>query len=62
MALFFFVLISTTITIMDGLVGQFFTKWVPRPDVMTRRKTDEAISTSLRRMKTDRIDLLQFHW
>jgi len=41
---------------------QFFTKWVPRPEAMTRRKTDEAIATSLRRMKTDRIDLLQFHW
>lgn len=50
------------ISIYLSIAGQFFTKWVPRPDVMTRRKTEEAISTSLRRMKTDRIDLLQFHW
>lgn len=42
---------------------QYFTKWVPRPDeAITRKSTDEAIYRSLSRMKTDQLDLLQFHW
>ena len=41
---------------------QAFTKWVPYPGVMTRRVVEEAIAVSLRRMGTDRLDLLQFHW
>lgn len=43
---------------------QFYTKWVPRPglDSVSRSFATEAIDKSLRRMKTDRLDLLQFHW
>jgi len=38
------------------------TKWVPRPGPMTRAIVEEAIDTSLRRMDTPALDLLQFHW
>ncbi len=41
---------------------QFFTKWVPRPTPISRKATEDAIGRSLRRMKTDRLDLVQFHW
>jgi aryl-alcohol dehydrogenase-like predicted oxidoreductase len=41
---------------------QAFTKWVPHPGAMTRRIVEEAIGVSLRRMATDSLDLLQFHW
>jgi aryl-alcohol dehydrogenase-like predicted oxidoreductase len=41
---------------------QAFTKWVPHPGPMTRRTVEDAIGVSLRRMATDRLDLLQFHW
>jgi Aldo/keto reductase family len=41
---------------------QFFTKWVPRPEEITRRMAGEAVDRSRRRMGADRIDLLQFHW
>ncbi|MET0154340.1 MAG: aldo/keto reductase [Candidatus Binatia bacterium] len=38
------------------------TKWVPRPGPMTRAIVEQAIDTSLRRMDTDALDVLQFHW
>jgi aryl-alcohol dehydrogenase-like predicted oxidoreductase len=41
---------------------QAFTKWVPPPGPMTRRVVEEAVAVSLRRMRVDRLDLLQFHW
>lgn len=41
---------------------QAFTKWVPYPGPMTRRVVEDAVATSMRRMDTDRLDLLQFHW
>ena len=41
---------------------QTFTKWVPRPGPMTRGVVEQAVDVSLRRMDTDRLDLLQFHW
>ena len=41
---------------------QFFTKWVPRPTRISRKETEDAIGRSLRRMNTDRLDLVQFHW
>ncbi len=41
---------------------QAFTKWVPPPGAMTRRVVEEAVGVSLRRMGTDCLDLLQFHW
>lgn len=39
-----------------------FTKWVPRPEPMTRPIVKEAIQRSLRRMQISTLDLLQFHW
>lgn len=45
---------------LDEMVA--FTKWVPRPAKMPRHVVEDAINTSLRRMQTDRLDLLQFHW
>ena len=42
--------------------SQAFTKWVPRPGPMTRPLVEDAMNISLRRMKTDTLDLLQFHW
>jgi aryl-alcohol dehydrogenase-like predicted oxidoreductase len=41
---------------------QAFTKWVPPPGPMTRRVVEEAVAVSRRRMRVDRLDLLQFHW
>lgn len=41
---------------------RFFTKWVPRPQEVTREIATAAIDRSLRRMETDRLDLVQFHW
>lgn len=41
---------------------RFFTKWVPRPQEITKAFTTAAIDKSLRRMETDRLDLVQFHW
>ena len=41
---------------------QFFTKWVPYPEMISRKQATEAIQKSLFRMKTDSLDLLQFHW
>ena len=35
---------------------------MPRPDVITKKNVDEAINRSLKRMQSDSIDLLQFHW
>ena len=41
---------------------QAFTKWVPRPEPMTRQVVENNIDISRRRMGMDRLDLLQFHW
>ena len=41
---------------------RFFTKWVPRPQPMTRDLVEANIGRSLRRMGTPALDLLQFHW
>ena len=41
---------------------QAFTKWVPSPGPMTRGVVALAMDVSLRRMATDCLDLLQFHW
>lgn len=41
---------------------QAFTKWVPQPMLMTQRVVQEAVDVSLRRMDTESLDLLQFHW
>ena len=41
---------------------QFLTKWVPKPQEITKEVVVDAVDRSLRRMKTDHLDLLQFHW
>jgi aryl-alcohol dehydrogenase-like predicted oxidoreductase len=41
---------------------QAFTKWVPHPGRMTRRIVEDAVGVSLRRMRVDCLDVLQFHW
>lgn len=41
---------------------QAFTKWVPRPMKMTRQLVQDAIDVSRRRMATEALDLVQFHW
>ena len=40
---------------------QLLTKWVPRPGYLTRDDVREAVARSLERMKTDQLDMLQFH-
>ncbi len=40
---------------------QLLTKWVPKPGVQTREGVREAVQLSLDRMKSERLDLLQFH-
>lgn len=38
------------------------TKWCPQPGRVTRAAADAAVAKSLRRMQTDRLDVLQLHW
>jgi aryl-alcohol dehydrogenase-like predicted oxidoreductase len=45
---------------LDGLLA--FTKWVPNPGGMTRSAVEQAVDRSRRRMATETLDLLQFHW
>ncbi|HTR01737.1 MAG TPA: aldo/keto reductase [Thermoanaerobaculia bacterium] len=40
---------------------QLFTKWVPKPGPLTLADTRAAVERSLARLRTSRIDLLQFH-
>jgi aryl-alcohol dehydrogenase-like predicted oxidoreductase/enamine deaminase RidA (YjgF/YER057c/UK114 family) len=39
-----------------------FTKWCPTPGPMTPEIVRAGVGESLRRMRTDRVDLMQFHW
>ncbi len=41
---------------------QALTKWVPDPQRITRAMTLAAVEMSLRRMRSETIDLVQFHW
>jgi aryl-alcohol dehydrogenase-like predicted oxidoreductase len=41
---------------------QFLTKWVPKPQEITKKIVMGAVDRSLTRMQVDSIDLLQFHW
>ncbi|MGH9991375.1 MAG: aldo/keto reductase [Nitrososphaera sp.] len=41
---------------------QALTKWVPDPQRITRTIAQASIERSLRRMRLETIDLLQFHW
>jgi len=41
---------------------QLFTKWCPSPGRMTKDVVSKAINESLRKMRTSRLHLIQFHW
>jgi aryl-alcohol dehydrogenase-like predicted oxidoreductase len=41
---------------------QALTKWVPDPQKITRAVTRAAVDSSMRRMRVNSIDLVQFHW
>lgn len=41
---------------------RFFTKWVPRPQRITRDIVEEAVHISRERMGMESLDMLQFHW
>jgi len=41
--------------------ARFFTKWVPKPGPVSRDEVRAAVTRSLSRMHTERLDLLQFH-
>jgi aryl-alcohol dehydrogenase-like predicted oxidoreductase len=45
----------------SGPSVQLLTKWVPKPGSLTKDDARTAVRRSLDRMKTDRLDLLQFH-
>ncbi|MCE7995559.1 MAG: aldo/keto reductase [Roseivirga sp.] len=40
---------------------QAFTKWVPEPGEMTRENVRKAIELSLKKLRTEQIEVLQFH-
>ncbi|MCV0410426.1 aldo/keto reductase [Nitrosopumilus sp.] len=47
---------------IDKTQSQALTKFVPNPGPMSNSIVTYHIEQSLKKMKTDRIDLLQFHW
>ena len=50
--------------VIAGIFGERaerLTKWTPKPGPMSREDVREAVERSLKRLRTDRIDLLQFH-
>jgi aryl-alcohol dehydrogenase-like predicted oxidoreductase/enamine deaminase RidA (YjgF/YER057c/UK114 family) len=46
----------------QGVQLQAFTKWCPQPGAMTRDTVRAAVDLARQRMRTGRIDLMQFHW
>ena len=44
-----------------GRSAQLFTKWVPKPGPVTRDDVRNAVQRSLDRLRTDAVDLMQFH-
>ncbi len=55
-------LIAGTLKAAGTHAVQAFTKWCPQPGAMTREVVRAGVQRSLERLRTDRIDLLQFHW
>ncbi len=51
--------------VIAGMFGgeraERLTKWTPKPGPVSREDVREAVERSLKRLRTDRIDLLQFH-
>jgi len=50
--------------VIAGIFGERaerLTKWTPKPGPVSREDVREAVERSLKRLHTDRIDLLQFH-
>lgn len=41
--------------------SQLFTKWVPTPGQVTKAQVREAVQRALKRLQTERINLMQFH-
>jgi aryl-alcohol dehydrogenase-like predicted oxidoreductase len=41
--------------------SQLFTKWVPTPGQVTKEQVREAVQRALKRLRTERINLMQFH-
>ncbi len=41
---------------------KFFTKWVPKPQKITRNVVEKAVDISRKRMGMETLDMLQFHW
>jgi aryl-alcohol dehydrogenase-like predicted oxidoreductase/enamine deaminase RidA (YjgF/YER057c/UK114 family) len=44
-----------------GSTAQMLTKWVPKPGRVSKAETRAAVERALTRLRTDAIDLLQFH-
>lgn len=44
-----------------GAGTHMLTKWVPKPGPVTREEVREAVQTRLDRLKTQKVDLLQYH-
>jgi aryl-alcohol dehydrogenase-like predicted oxidoreductase len=47
---------------LGAATPSFFTKWCPQPRRYSPVEVDAAIGRSLSRMRTPKLDLLQFHW
>ena len=45
----------------QGANVQILTKWVPKPGPKTKKDVREAVQRSIARLKTKRLDILQFH-
>ncbi|MEW6320127.1 MAG: aldo/keto reductase [Acidobacteriota bacterium] len=41
--------------------AELCTKWVPKPGAVTKAEAREAVARALTRLRTDRLDLLQYH-
>lgn len=44
-----------------GAKAQCFTKWVPTPGAVTREQVRAAVQRACERLRTERVELLQFH-
>jgi aryl-alcohol dehydrogenase-like predicted oxidoreductase/enamine deaminase RidA (YjgF/YER057c/UK114 family) len=47
--------------VRKGAAAQFLTKWVPEPGPTTPEQVRAAVDRACTRMRTERLDLLQFH-